>query len=248
MIGSLFAAPDSAGITRSTKRREPLDASYVTAIDEYYHDGPGVIMSAADQYSLENSLKSFYQKTGVQTYLYIDDDLNGNTRPGYDDVESFMYEEYAALFGNDEGHLLILYFEYPNGEYNTWYMWGNNAHKVMDDEACTILLDYIDYYYKQYNVGSTLRYTQMFTSSFDSAAERIMGGRTSIFENMSAGTIILLVLGIAGMIALIVYIVKRYRDTDPRRRGGGDGSGTGGDGYMSEEDRRKEKYRRRYGG
>jgi hypothetical protein len=244
MIISLFSAPDSAGITRSTRQREPLDASYITAIDEYYHDGPGVIMSAADQYSLENSMKSFYQKTGVQPYLYIDDDINGNTRPGYDAVEEFMYSEYAALFGSDEGHLLILYFEYPNGEYNTWYMWGNNAHMVMDDEACEILLDYIDYNYSQYDVGYTLKYTQMFVSSFDSAAERIMGGRTSIFESMSVGTIILLILGVVGVIALIIYIVKRYKDTNPNRRGPDGGSSDN----MSEEDRRKDKYRRRYGG
>ncbi len=248
VIISLFQAPDSAGITRSTKKRETLDAAYITAIDEYYHDGPGVIMSAADQFSLENSMKSFYQKTGVQPYLYIDDDINGNTRPGYDEVESFMYDEYAALFGNDEGHLLILYFEYPDGEYNTWYMWGNNAHIVMDDEACEILLDYIDYNYKQYNVGYTLKYTEMFVSSFNSAAERIMGGRTSIFESMSPGTIILLILGTAGVIALIIYIVKRYKNTDPNRGGGGSGPQGGNPDNMSEEDRRKEKYRRRYGG
>lgn len=243
-IGALFTAPDDAGITRSTRARKPMSAEYVTPIDEYFHDGPGVIDNAAYQYQLENSMKSFYQRTGVQPYLYIDDDLDGNTKPNYIEVEAFLKDKYRELFGEDEGHFFLLYFEYPDATYNLWYVAGDNTGVVMDGEACDILLDYIEYYYPR-----SEHYSEMFIKSFDSAADRIMGGRTSIFEGMSAGSIILLVIAGVGLIVVIVIVIKRYRATAPGSRGpddgpnGGPGKGSGGSG----EDRRKDKYRRRYG-
>lgn len=241
-FAALFSRPDSAGITRSTRDREPLNAAYVTVIDEYYHDGAGCIDTAVKQHNLKKSLQNFYARTGVQPYLYIDDDLDGNKYPSYTDVENFMYSKYDALF-SDEGHLLVLYFEYPNGEYNTWWICGDNAIRdVMDNEACEILLDYIDYHYgKMYGHGD---YSELFCASFDSAAERIMGGKTSPFENMSAGSILILIIAVGGGVALIVYFIVKFVQN---RKDGGNGGGSDGDG-MSREDRRKEKYRRQYGG
>lgn len=245
VVGSLFARPAEADITRSTRVRQPMSADLITApIDEYFHDGAGVINNAAYQYQLENSLKDFYQRTGVQPYLYIDDDLDGNKNPSYSDVDRFLMDEYASLFGNDEGHLLVLYFEYPNGSYNLWYAAGNNISVVMDEEACDILLDYIEYYYDR-----SENYALMFINAFNSAADRIMGGRTSIFAGMSTGSILLLILAGVGVVVAIVVVIKRYRDTAPGNRGGNGPDGGGSyDGPTSDEDRRKEKYRRRYGG
>ena len=232
-IGSSNAEPEYMDVTPSTVVRQPMPAQYLTEIDEYYYDGAGCLQSAAGQYSVEQSLKHFYAKTGVQPYLYIDDDLNGNKNPDFNAVEQFMNDKYYELFG-DEGHILVLYFEYDNGEYNTWYMCGNDAYdRVMDDEACEIMLDFIDYHYQN---PDTYDYADLFSKSFNDAADRIMGGKTRAGINVV--DIIVFVVFAAAIIAIIVSIVKNYRKSKP---GGGSS-----DDNMSEEDKRKERYRQKY--
>lgn len=238
--------PDYGGITHSTVVRQPMPSQYLVEIDECYYDGPGVIESAAGQFSLENSLKHFHEKTGVQPYLYIANELYGDSSPDFDAVEKFMNDKYYELF-SDEGHILVLYFEYESGEYNTWYMVGNDAGDlVLDEEACEILLDYIDHYYKS---SDTADYADLFTSAFHDAADRIMGGRTN---GPNLVDIVVTVAFVAVIIVIIVSVVKNYRRTKPGGNGGNGGKGgddnDSSDDNMSEEDRRKERYRKKYGG
>ncbi len=238
-IGGSSPQPED-GITESTVVRQPMPSQYLVEIDEYYYDGPGAIGSAAGQYSLEKSLVGFYEKTGVQPYLYIAGEIDGNTKPDFDDIERFMNDKYYELF-RDEGHILVLYFEYETGEYNTWYMCGDDAYNhVMDDEACEILLDYIDHYYKR---SDTVDYADLFTKAFESAGERIMGGKTGGTDWVDVAVTLSFV---AVIVVIIVVIVKNYRKTKP---GGDDNSDVGGssDDNMSEDDRRKERYRKKYG-
>ena len=226
------ARPEYESITPSTWQREPLDPKYVNPIEDYFYDGIGLINTAAAQFSLENSLKDFYLKTGVQPYLYIADDLDGNANPNVNDVEKFLLAKYGELF-TDEGHFLVLYFEYAGGEYNTWYVWGNDAHRyVMDDEACEIVLDYIDYYY---NAPETADYTDMFCSAFDAASARIMGGKTNKGSSFPWFTVGIICVFVA---VIIIVIATNYNKS---------GKSSSGEG-MSDEDKRKEKYRRKYGG
>ena len=241
-IGSSNAQPEYSAITPSTVVRQPMPSQYLVEIDEYYYDGANCLVSAAGQYSVEQSLKNFYAKTGVQPYLYIDDDLNGNSNPDFDAVEQFMYDKYYELF-EDEGHILVLYFEYANGEYNTWYMCGNDSYDlVMDDEACEIMLDFIDYHY---NNPDTYDYADLFSSAFNDAADRIMGGKTRGGINM-VDLLVIVVFG-AVIIAIIVSIVKNYRKSKPGGGNGSSGDNAASDDNMSEEDKRKERYRQKYG-
>ena len=231
--GSPDSQPEYADIQASTVVRQPMPSQYLIEIDEYYYDGAGCLVSAAGQYSVEQSLKHFYAKTGVQPYLYIDDDLNGNQNPDFDDVEQFMNDKYYELF-EDEGHILVLYFEYSNGEYNTWYMRGNDAYDfVMDDEACEIMLDFIDYHYQN---PDTYDYADLFSRSFNEAAERIMGGKTR--QGISIVTVIFFLIFASIAISIIVSAVKNNKKSN--KSGGSDDN-------MSEEDKRKERYRQKYG-
>ncbi len=242
-------------ITPSTRKRTPLDPKYVKPIDEYFSDGLSTpaFATAADQYRLTNVLKDFYLVTGVQPYLWVEDNLGDNTSPGYSEVESAMYEKYADLF-EDEGHLLVLYYVYPDGTYNSWYMWGNDAHEyVMDDEACEILLDYIDMYYTICYENDGADYTEMFCRAFSDAGSRIMGVISdSTGEQAQNGSqtakpdkrcalstgglliVLVIVLFVAGI--TIFFIVRGSRKDNSDYEG------------MSEDDIRKEKYRRKYGG
>lgn len=250
---------DSVSITPSTSVRTPLEPSYVNFKGDFYYDGAGMLETSVDQANVIASLKHFYASTGVQPYLYLARELDGNKQPSYADIEKFMFAKYSELF-DDEGSLIVLYFEYPSGEYNTWWICGDDAMaRVMDDEACEILLDYIDYYY---NIYGTDDYSALFSNAITDAADRIMGGITpsegsnqqggqpAAKPKMSVGGVIGLVLFIAVIVVVAVCIIVGVK-----KNNGGGGNGTSGtygsdssDSSMSEEDRRKEKYRRKYGG
>ncbi len=117
---------------------------------------------------LQKGLKNFYNKTGVQPYLYITDSINGTHDPDMSQLTFFAEQLYDELF-TDEAHLLLVFFEYDSGEYMTSYVTGSQAKTVIDDEAGDILLDYLDKYY-YYDMSDE----QYFSKSFDDAAERIM--------------------------------------------------------------------------
>lgn len=93
-----------SSITKSTVEREPLEASAVITTD-YYHDELGWIRSAT---KLEDGMKSFFQETGVQPFLYITDTVNGTHYPTADDMDTYANDLYDAYI-EDEGHILVLF-------------------------------------------------------------------------------------------------------------------------------------------
>ena len=152
-------------ITRSTVAREPLPADAVTTTG-YYTDNLGWIDSVTD---LESGMKSFYQETGVQPYLYLTDTVNGNPSPSEGEMQEFAMQLYDELF-TDEAHLLLVFQEYnSNGQYYAYWVAGKQAKTVCDQEAMDILLDYIDhYYYSDYSES------EFFSLAFEKAGARMM--------------------------------------------------------------------------
>lgn len=151
-------------VTASTVQRQKLPAGAVVETD-YYTDKLGWINN---QTKLLAGMKNFYQKTGVQPYLYLTDTINGSHQPTNAMVEEFAYAVYDGLF-TDEAHFLLIFFEYQD-QYTTWYLSGNQAKTVMDAEATDILLDYVDRYYYY----DDLTDEEMFSKAFNDAGERIM--------------------------------------------------------------------------
>lgn len=152
-------------ITKSTVAREPLPKGSVNETD-YYTDESGWI---GNKTVLITGLKHFYDKTGVQPYLYITDTINGSNYPSSDDIQNFANDLYDQLF-SDEAHILLVFFESFPGDYMDYYVTGTQAKGVIDAEAGDILLDYIDKYY----YDSSLSDEEMFSKSFSDAADRIM--------------------------------------------------------------------------
>ena len=116
---------------------------------------------------LEAGMKTFYQKTGVQPYLYITDNIDGSQSPSEADVRDFAFSLYDRLF-SDEAHLLLIFFEPSPSQYSTWYVTGTQAKAVLDAEAMDILLDYIDRYY-HYDISDE----EFFSRAFADAAKRM---------------------------------------------------------------------------
>lgn len=177
----------SPEITASTIEREPLPKGAVNET-AYYTDLLGWI---GNRTKLESGLKHFYNKTGVQPYLYLTDNINGSRNPSQSEMDSFANDLYDELF-TDEAHLLLVFFEYDE-RYMDWYVTGTQAKQVVDAEAADILLDYIDRYY--YESGYTDE--EYFSKSFSDAADRIMTVTRSPWVK---------VFTILGIVALIVVL------------------------------------------
>lgn len=153
----------ASSITKSTIQREALPKGSVVETN-YYTDELGWIASST---KLTTGMKSFYNSTGVQPYLFITDTVNGTKYPTNSDMDTYSSELYDKLI-KDEAHLLVLFWEH-NDSYKTWYVAGKQAKAVIDTEAADILLDYIDRYYY-----GGLNEDEFFSKAFNDAGNRIM--------------------------------------------------------------------------
>ena len=153
--------------------------------------------------ALTDGMKYFFDKTGVQPYLYITDDVGGNF---HDYAEKFANNKYDMLF-NDEAHLLLIFCE-KDDVYYTYCLTGSSANSVIDSDARRILLDAIDENY--YN--SSLDDNQYFSKSFKDAANEIMKQPSS----NAVAIIIPLFIFIAALAAEIV--LRKKEKTEKREK------------------------------
>ncbi|MDR1735502.1 MAG: hypothetical protein LBR85_01345 [Oscillospiraceae bacterium] len=178
IAGALFSQPYSVGasaVTASTVRRAAL-ASDLTAETPYYSDFLGLI---DDEDTLIRGMRVFFQKTGVQPYLYLSD--------GAQTAGTALYGQLFA----DGGHLLVVCS--PDGaDYSASYFTGGLASGVIDTEAGQILLDYIDRYTKG---GAD---EKAFSNAFDAAGRRIMSVTSSmwVFVWIAAGILAAVIAGL----------------------------------------------------
>ena len=186
-------------ITKSTIQREKLDSSYVNETDEYCTDTLNWISS---EYTLEEGMKYFYNKTGVQPYLYITDNRNGDKSGNYQKAicQDFANKIYDELF-TDEGHILVVFCEYSQGNYVSFYTVGKAAKTVIDEQAGDILLDYIDhFYYSDYDDD------EFFSKSFKNAGDRIM-----TVQKSHKWIVVTAVIMLIAIIIIIMFLKKRQK-------------------------------------
>ncbi len=155
---------------------EPLDEALCTAIDTYYECTIGNAIDENNEEILVSALKEFYSLTGVQPYIIFTNDLNGDTSPDYDTANTYLYDRYIELFGEDEGHFILLYTEDENRYYNLWYICGYDAEEIMDADACNILLDSTE---EQLSYGGD--YAKIFSTAFLESVEDIMHREESYY-------------------------------------------------------------------
>lgn len=188
IIFGVFDGGGGMSIPKSTIAREALAKGNVVETG-YLTDELNWINNKTN---LAKSMKYFYQKTGVQPYLYITDTVNGKTNPTEVDAEIFANDTYDKLF-EDEGHILIIFHESVPSEYSIWQLSGKQAKTVMDDEAVDILLSYIES-----NYYSDMSDDELFATAFEKSADRIMKVTKSPF-------LIIITLMLVLAIAVIAY-------------------------------------------
>lgn len=192
-IGGIFGGRSSSNdVTASTQKREALPAGSVK-ITDYYTDELGLITNKTE---MENGLKYFLDKTGVQPYVFLTDNINGSHNPSDEELAAFSGELYRSTFA-DEAHVLIIFIWY-NNDYNGYIECGNQAKTVFDDEAQDILLDY----FARYIDYTDITYEEFFGMSFRDTADRMMEVTTSPW---------IPVLIVMGVILLIVILFVWWR-------------------------------------
>ena len=188
-------------ITKSTVAREKLDPQYVTTTD-YYYDNAGWISSGA---RLESGLKHFYKETGVQPFLYITETVDGATHPTDTQMDAFANALYDELF-TDEGHVLVVFQEYnSDSQYFCYAVAGKMAKTVFDNEARSILFDYIDHYYY-----SNMDEESFFSNAFEDTADRMMTVTKSPLPRI--------IISVVGLIVVIIAFVWWNKAKEQRNK------------------------------
>lgn len=188
VIGIAVSA-SGGSVPKSTVEREPLAAGAVNETD-YYTDEPGWISNRS---VMVNGLEHFYKKTGVQPYIYIAAEVNGSRSPSVSEIQNYAASLYNELF-TDEGHFLLVFCDNGNGGYVCGYSGGTQTKTIIDDEAVSILADYLDRYY-----NSNKSDEEFFSSAFADTADRIMTVTKSPVPI------------IIGMIAVLLILLLLYR-------------------------------------
>ena len=160
-------APPPIQQKAETKSDDQSSEAAVPTVAEYFTDKMGWIKQAD---VLNAGMEAFFKKTGVKPYLYLTDNINGNTEPSDEEMDAFAGDLYDKLF-TDENHFLLVFQEYGD-YYMTWYVSGGNAAEIMDEEAANIVLDYVDEYY-----SSDMGEEEYFSNVFSMAAGKIMETR-----------------------------------------------------------------------
>lgn len=195
---SLFSSP-------SSDDREALPAS-ATVETAYYTDEDGDWIHTASQ--LEDGLRSFYQKTGVQPYVYI---LPNGTTTSTQELQQRAETLYDELF-QDEGHFLLVFCDDGDGGFNCGYATGTNAASVMDAQAVNVLAENLDKRYSTYSITEE----QIFSKAFADTADTIMK-KTSGPTSGDA----LLTLGVGAVILAVcvgINLSRKKREDEERKR------------------------------
>ena len=186
-------------VAPSTIEREALPSGAVNET-AYFTDEAGWITNDGQ---LTDGLRHFYNETGVQPHLYITEEINGSQRASMAEVETFANDLYDDLF-TDEAHLLFVFYEGVPNEYITYYVTGTQAKQVIDAEAGTILLDYIDRNY----YDNSLTDEQFFSRSFKDAADRMMEVTTSPWIP------VLIIAGLAGLAGILFLWWRKRKEQE----------------------------------
>jgi hypothetical protein len=193
--GSYSTGYATSSVTASTVEREKLPSSAVTETG-FYTDADGDWIGVGS--TLTSGMRSFYNQTGVQPYLYI---LPNGQSTSTSELSALAEELYDQLF-TDEGHFLLVFCDDGNGSYNCGYVVGTQAKTVMDGEAIQILADYLDRYYYDYSLSEE----EIFSKAFASTAERIMTVEKSPVPWIVGGVVVVVVAGV------VVYVVKKRNE------------------------------------
>lgn len=184
----------------STKNREKIE-NPVAYTNDCVKDEIGYV---EDVSALSRNLQNFYNKTGIQPYIYLKAyDASLSTDAEKKDYAKDWYDKNI----DNEDTFLYVYFEGADPDEVGYmaYVNGKEVTSVMDAEAVSIFWNYIDRYW----TDGSLTMVQVFTKTFDSTAKTIMTKSTTGKDLAKKGILFGTVL--VGAVAVIVILRMHYK-------------------------------------
>lgn len=184
----------------STRNREKIE-NPVAYTNDCVKDEIGYV---EDTSALSRNLQNFYNKTGIQPYIYLKAyDASLSTDAEKEDYAKDWYDKNI----DNEDTFLYVYFEDADPDEVGYmaYANGKEVTSVMDAEAVSIFWNYIDRYW----TDGSLTMVQVFTKTFDSTAKTIMTKSTTGKDLAKKGILFGTVL--VGAVAVIVILRMHYK-------------------------------------
>lgn len=196
VIFSFFMiASDDSDVT-STINREKIE-NPIPYDNNCIKDELGYVENTS---KLSKNLKNFYNKTGIQPYIYLksyDETLTSDSQK-----DNYAQNWYEQNIDNEDTFLFVYYEDQdPNEIGYMAYVNGKQVTSVMDSEAVNIFWNYIDRYW----TDDSLSTVEVFTKSFNSTANTIMEKSTTSNDIIK---IICIIVGIIIVIGGIIYILR----------------------------------------
>ena len=196
VIFSFFMiASDDSDVT-STINREKIE-NPIPYDNNCIKDELGYVENTS---KLSKNLKNFYNKTGIQPYIYLksyDETLTSDSQK-----DNYAQNWYEQNIDNEDTFLFVYYEDQdPNEIGYMAYVNGKQVTSVMDSEAVNIFWNYIDRYW----TDDSLSTVEVFTKTFNSTANTIMEKSTTSNDIIKITCII---VGIIIVIGGIIYILR----------------------------------------
>ena len=196
VIFSFFMiASDDSDVT-STINREKIE-NPIPYDNNCIKDELGYVENTS---KLSKNLKNFYNKTGIQPYIYLksyDETLTSDSQK-----DNYAQNWYEQNIDNEDTFLFVYYEDQdPNEIGYLAYVNGKQVTSVMDSEAVNIFWNYIDRYW----TDDSLSTVEVFTKTFNSTANTIMEKSTTSNDIIK---IICIIVGIIIVIGGIIYILR----------------------------------------
>lgn len=196
VIFSFFMiASDDSDVT-STINREKIEKP-IPYDNNCIKDELGYVENTS---KLSKNLKNFYNKTGIQPYIYLksyDETLTSDSQK-----DNYAQNWYEQNIDNEDTFLFVYYEDQnPNEIGYMAYVNGKQVTSVMDSEAVNIFWNYIDRYW----TDDSLSTVEVFTKTFNSTANTIMEKSTTSNDIIK---IICIIVGIVIVIGGIIYILR----------------------------------------
>lgn len=196
VIFSFFMiASDDSDVT-STINREKIE-NPIPYDNNCIKDELGYVENTS---KLSKNLKNFYNKTGIQPYIYLksyDETLTSDSQK-----DNYAQNWYEQNIDNEDTFLFVYYEDQnPNEIGYMAYVNGKQVTSVMDSEVVNIFWNYIDRYW----TDDSLSTVEVFTKTFNSTANTIMEKSTTSNDIIK---IICIIVGIVIVIGGIIYILR----------------------------------------
>lgn len=196
VIFSFFMiASDDSDVT-STINREKIE-NPIPYDNNCIKDELGYVENTS---KLSKNLKNFYNKTGIQPYIYLksyDETLTSDSQK-----DNYAQNWYEQNIDNEDTFLFVYYEDQdPNEIGYMAYVNRKQVTSVMDSEAVNIFWNYIDRYW----TDDSLSTVEVFTKTFNSTANTIMEKSTTSNDIIKT---ICIIVGIIIVIGGIIYILR----------------------------------------